>query len=152
MLQILGTYFYHLDRKKDWWKLKRCIVIIIVILSLFGVVIAESNTFQLFYTEMDWFSKQSAQDAIIPEGLTEHETEIYRAAYANGFYDALHPAYIEGTYMLNTKTKKFHLTNCPTTLLIESNNREYSTLTPEELMAKKYKPCGQCHPETGSTK
>ena len=54
--------------------------------------------------------------------------------------------------MLNTKTKKFHLTNCPTTLLIESNNRQYSTLTPEELMAKNYKPCGQCHPETQQLK
>lgn len=128
--------------------MKRSIIILIVILSLFAVVIAESDPFQYFYTKLDWFSKQSAEDAIIPAGLTEHEIEIYRAAYANGFYDALHPAYIEGIYMLNTKTKKFHLTNCPTTLLIESNNREYSALTPEELMANNYKPCGQCHPET----
>lgn len=128
--------------------MKRCIVIVIVLLSLFGVVVAESNMFRLFYADLDWFSKQSAEEAIIPVELKEREIEIYRAAYANGFYDALHPAYIEGTYMLNTKTKKFHLTNCPTTLLIESNNRQYSTLTPEELMEKNYKPCGQCHPET----
>lgn len=128
--------------------MKRCIVIVIVILSLFGVVVAESTMFRLFYADLDWFSKQSAEEAVLPAELTERETEIYRAAYANGFYDALHPAYIEGTYMLNTKTKKFHLTNCPTTLLIESNNRQYSTLTPEELMEKNYKPCGQCHPET----
>ena len=128
--------------------MKRCIVIVIVILSLFGVVVAESTMFRLFYADLDWFSKQSAEEAIIPVELKEREIEIYRAAYANGFYDALHPAYIEGTYMLNTKTKKFHLTNCPTTLLIESNNRQYSTLTPEELMEKNYKPCGQCHPET----
>ena len=28
-------------------------------------------------------------------------------------------AYVEGRYVLNTKTKKFHLTNCPSTLTIE---------------------------------
>ena len=61
----------------------------------------------------------------LSDGLTDRAAEHYRAAYANGYYDALHPAYIEGRYMLNTETKKFHLTNCPSTLLIESNNREY---------------------------
>lgn len=127
--------------------MKRCLVLIIVILSLFGVVLAETNAFRYFYTEIDWFSKESAEEALLPEGLTEHEIEIYRAAYANGFYDALHPAYIAGRYMLNTKTNKFHLTNCPSTLLIESNNRQYSELTPQELMDTGYKPCGQCHPE-----
>lgn len=128
--------------------MKRSLIIGMILLSCFGVVYAESISLRYFYTELDWFSKQSSDEAMLPEGLTEREIAIYRAAYANGFYDALHPAYIEGKYMLNTKTKKFHLTNCPTTLLIESNNREYSTLTPEELMKLKYKPCGQCHPET----
>ncbi len=128
--------------------MKRIIVITIVILTLFGVVLAKSDAIPLFYAELDWYAKQSANETIIPEGLTEREAEIYRAAYANGFYDALHPAYIEGKYVLNTSTKKFHLTNCRSTLLIESVNREYSTLTPEELINdRKYKPCGQCHPE-----
>ena len=129
-------------------KVKRCIVIFIVLISLFSVVIAEANGFLRFYNQDDWFSKYAAEEAILPDNLTEREIEIYRGAYANGFYDALLPAYIEGTYMLNKKTKKYHLTNCPSTLLIESENREYSTLTPEELKALKYKPCGQCHPET----
>lgn len=128
--------------------MKRCLVILLLIVSILVIAVADSNTIQQFYTALDWFSQQSAQEATLPDGLTDREIELYRAAYATGFYDALHPAYIEGKYVLNTKTKKFHLTNCPTTLLIESNNREYSTLTPEELMESKYKPCGQCHPET----
>lgn len=127
--------------------MKRCIAIV-MIFALFSVVIAESNPFYLFSAEQDWFSMQASENAVLPEGLTEREMEIYRAAYANGYYDALHPAYIEGLYMLNTKTRKFHLTNCPSTLLIESGNRQYSTQTPEELMAQNYKPCGQCHPDT----
>lgn len=90
---------------------------------------------------------ESAENAPVPEGLTEREAEIYRAGYANGHYDALHPAYVEGLYVLNTKTKKFHLSNCMTTLMIETDNREHSRLSPEELMDMKYKPCGQCNPE-----
>ena len=84
------------------------VIIVIAVLSIVCVAFSESNPFYFFYTEQDWFAKQSAEEAMLPEGLTEREAEIYRAAYANGFYDALHPAYIEGKYMLNTKTKKFH--------------------------------------------
>ncbi len=138
-------------------KMKRSMSTVVVLgflLSIFmlGVVFADSNRYSNYYAEQDWFSLQSANEAIIPGGLSAREEEIYRAAYANGFYDALHPAYIEGRYMLNTKTKKFHLTNCPTTLLIDSDNRAYSTSTPEKLMVDGYSPCGQCHPETQTTR
>ena len=133
--------------------MKRMIIIsVLYVFLITGIVFAESNFFYYDYVKEDWFAVQSAADAILPENLSAREIDIYRAAYANGFYDALHPAYIEGIYMLNTKTKKYHLTNCPSTLLIESNNRQYSTLTPEELKAQNYKPCGQCHPEVPTTK
>ncbi len=127
--------------------MKRGIAIFVAVLCLLGMAFAESDKLLKYYTELDWFSRQSAEEAALPEGLTEREAEIYRAGYANGHYDALHPALIKGTYVLNTKTKKFHLTNCNSTLMIDSENREQSTLTPEELMAKGYDPCGQCHPE-----
>ena len=132
--------------------MKRIIVVAVVILIITGIVYAETNGLLDFYTERDWFSLQAASEALIPTGLNEHEIEIYRAGYANGHYDALHPAYIEGLYVLNTKTKKFHLSNCMTTLMIETDNREHSTLTPEELMLIGYKPCGQCNPERESDK
>ena len=128
------------------------IVILFLMEIAIGAVFAESNPLLYFYTELDWFSKQSSDEAPLPEGLTEHEAEIYRAAYANGHYDALHPAFIEGLYVLNTKPKVFHLSNCMNTLLILSGNRVHSDLSPEILMnegykGKKYKPCGACHPE-----
>lgn len=127
--------------------------IALIILSLLGAAIAESNGFLKFYTENDWFALQAAEKTDVPEGLTQREAEIYRAGYANGHYDALHPAYQEGVYVLNTKTKKFHRSNCPNTLLISSENRQHSTLTAKELMAGEldhcvYQPCGLCHPET----
>ena len=105
--------------------MKRRIAIILVFASLMGVVFAESNGLLKFYTADDWYALEQSQKAVLPEGLT---------------------AFIEGLYVLNTKTKKFHLSNCPNTLLISTENRAHSTLTPEELMGK-YQPCGQCHPE-----
>ena len=92
--------------------MKRRIAIILVFASLMGVVFAESNGLLKFYTADDWYALEQSQKAVLPEGLTEREAEIYRAGYANGHYDALHPAFIEGLYVLNTKTKKFHLSNC----------------------------------------
>lgn len=128
--------------------MKRIIITVILLLFILGVVLAESNSLFYSYVKDDWFAVYASENAILPEGLSDHEIEVYRAAYANGFYDALHPAYIEGTYMLNLKTKKYHLTNCPTTLQIETKNREYSTLTPDELNAKGFDDCGMCHPAT----
>ena len=114
-------------------------------LIIAGIAFAEMNPW--YYTELDWFSQEAAEEAKIPGGLTEREMEVYRAGFANGHYDALHPAYIEGLFVLNKKTKKFHLSNCMTTLMIETRHREHSDLTAEELMLQGYKPCGQCNPE-----
>ena len=132
--------------------MKRKMIVVLVVLSLMGVVFAESNGFTKYYTERDWYAMESALGAELPEGLTDREAEIYRAGYANGHYDALHPAFIKGLYVINTKTKKIHLSNCPNTLVINTENRLHSTLTPQELMSgaldgRMYQPCGQCHPE-----
>lgn len=97
--------------------------------------------------DMDWFSAGEAFKAQIPDGLSEREAEIYRMAYARGHYDALHPGFIDGEYVLNTKTKKYHLTNCPNTLLIHSANREHFTGSLDELHKNGYSPCGTCKPE-----
>ncbi len=128
-------------------KRRIAMVIAIVMLSLGGAVLAETGSWLFDVTDLDWFSMWAAEQAEVPAELTEREAEIYLAGYANGHHDALHPAYMEGTYVLNTKTKKYHLTNCMTTLMITSDNREFSTLSPEQLKEKGYKPCGQCFPK-----
>ena len=128
--------------------MKRAMVLLVLLmLSFFCFVLAKAGSMLYSYPDLDWFSIQSAEETAIPDGLTEREIEIYRAGYANGHYDALNPAYIEGMYVINTKTKKYHLSNCMATLTINSENRAHSTHSPEELESEGYKPCGQCHPE-----
>lgn len=49
------------------------------------------------------------------------------------------------TYVINTKTKKYH-TLTHYTDLSEYDNLEYTTLTEEQLLDLNYEPCGTCKP------
>ena len=50
----------------------------------------------------------------------------------------------EGSYVINTSTKKIHLPSCR---YASSNNTEESTKTLEELLAENYTACGVCKPD-----
>lgn len=50
------------------------------------------------------------------------------------------------TYILNTKTKKFHYPGCRDVDKIKSENKKTFNGTREEVIKKGYSPCGHCHP------
>ena len=50
------------------------------------------------------------------------------------------------TYILNTRSGRFHLPDCPGAANISEKNRQNSTDTREELLAQGYTPCGTCKP------
>ncbi len=50
----------------------------------------------------------------------------------------------EVTYIINTNSKKIHLTTCR---YADSNNTEETTKTLEELLAENYTACGTCKPD-----
>ena len=50
------------------------------------------------------------------------------------------------TYILNTRTHKFHLTDCNSAAQISVRNRRGSNKTREELLQDGYDPCGSCRP------
>ena len=52
----------------------------------------------------------------------------------------------EQTYILNTSSKKFHLTTCGGVADIKAANRSDYTGTREEIIAAGYDPCGRCKP------
>ena len=47
------------------------------------------------------------------------------------------------TYVLNTKTMKFHLLSCGS---LPEDNREDTTKSREEIIKEGYEPCKRCHP------
>ncbi len=50
------------------------------------------------------------------------------------------------TYVLNTKTNKFHRPDCPSVENMSPENREDVTLTKEQVEAMGYEPCKRCNP------
>lgn len=50
------------------------------------------------------------------------------------------------TYVLNVKTKKFHLPTCSSVTSMSEKNKSYSSATREELLAQGYTACGSCKP------
>ncbi len=51
-----------------------------------------------------------------------------------------------GTYMVNTKTKKFHRTDCSSVSKIKDENKKKYTGKRSNLINNNYEPCGQCKP------
>ena len=53
----------------------------------------------------------------------------------------------QGTdYVGNKNTKKFHYDWCSSVDKMKESNKYYYTGTREEMIAKGYEPCGNCHP------
>lgn len=50
------------------------------------------------------------------------------------------------SYVLNKNTKKFHYPDCRSVKQMKTKNREDYTGTREEVIARGYKPCGNCNP------
>ena len=53
------------------------------------------------------------------------------------------PNYIDITYVLNTKSMKFHKPSCNR---LPTDNRKDTTMSRDEVIGAGYNPCGVCHP------
>lgn len=51
-----------------------------------------------------------------------------------------------GTYVINTNTGKFHKNSCSSVEQMQEENKEYSSLSAQELKEQGYEPCGRCRP------
>ena len=53
---------------------------------------------------------------------------------------------IETTYILNTRTKKFHYPSCPSVDDMKEKNKREFTGTRDKVIAQGYTSCGRCDP------
>lgn len=51
----------------------------------------------------------------------------------------------DGTYILNTNTKKFHLPGCASVADMDNDNKEEYNGSRDELVSAGYEPCGRCN-------
>lgn len=63
---------------------------------------------------------------------------------ADGVTEAVVPDTCD--YVLNIKSKKFHLPTCTGVAQMSEKNKEYYTGSREDLIAEGYSPCGNCNP------
>lgn len=54
------------------------------------------------------------------------------------------------TYVINTNSKKFHLTTCRSVNDMSETNTLYSTKSAEQIAAEGYAPCKRCNPYSGT--
>lgn len=122
--------------------MKRTIVLVLVLLCLSAAFASQQ--------EVEGWVQDIAEHSETPEGLSEHEIEIYQqgyaAGYSEGYYKALHPVSDDGHYTLNIKSMKFHLPSCNGVAAMNPENRKEFYGTREEVMLKGYSPCGLCDP------
>lgn len=103
-----------------------------------------------------WFDQDPSDDwtsgsNIIPFGDTNENAEddavITRQALENDNTSGSQTdTGQEYQYVCNTNTKKFHSLGCDSVTQMKEENRLFTNLSRDELLAEGYEPCGNCRP------
>lgn len=92
--------------------------------------------------------KKASDDVLWIAGASSQSTSVKNGTVVAAPEKAAIPS--GTTFVLNTNTKKFHLTTCSSVNEMSDKNRAFSTDSAESLVASGYSPCGRCHPYSGN--
>ena len=132
--------------------MKKTVVGLVVFLLVLSMGSAELTYFAKYKELFSPMALEAADQAALPaefeNTLTQFERELYEMGFAAG-YDAMWklantPQAM--TYVVNTKSHKFHDPNCSGVKNIKEENRREMTCTRDELIEWGYEPCGTCKP------
>ncbi len=123
--------------------MKKTIALMFVFAAVFALVSAENDdSLARFIVNGRLVSEMSVEE------LYELEDAVVSALVIS-FYDnsgKTSSGEVRGTYVVNTKTKKFHYPWCYSALQIVQTRAFYPDTTPSELVEMKFSPCGMCKP------
>ena len=133
--------------------MKRIIIIISALILLLTFASAELSFLAKYQELFSPMALEAADKAQLPEGihaevLTQFERELFELGYAAG-YDAMREQAASPkamTYVVNAKSKKFHVQSCSGVKSMAEQNKMEITCTREELIERGYEPCGTCKP------
>jgi DNA-entry nuclease len=101
-------------------------------------------------TEPETESESEAEPESEPDTDAETETETKTDTEPEPETELTTASAVTDTaalsYVLNTNTMKFHKPSCSSVKKIAAYNRSDYTGSRDELIAKGYSPCGNCHP------
>lgn len=109
-----------------------------VLMEAYGVSGNETLEFNIFCfnvqpgIEIDYATGNSWESGNVP--IEKEDTDIELTG-------------TEATFIINTKTNKFHKENCGSVKTISEENKEVYIGIADELIIEGYEPCGKCHPE-----
>ena len=99
---------------------------------------------------MEAYSVEDGGEGISFHGFVYNRQPGIEISYADGksrlTQGAADEEGAEGTYILNTNTKKFHLPSCPSVEDMREKNREDYTGSRDALLERGYVPCSACNP------
>ena len=88
-------------------------------------------------------STDAGTKAIGTEQKVTNDTTI---ATTQGITDSSVTASSDGTYILNTNTKKFHYPSCSSVDAMKESNKQSYTGSRDDLISQGYSPCKRCNP------
>ncbi len=96
------------------------------------------------YSDGSSYEKNTSSETKTPD--TTHETTTEKAPVTEAVTTEGYENKNELTYILNTKTKKFHYRECSSVKKIADKNKQEYTGSRDELIDMGYTPCGNCDP------
>lgn len=111
------------------------IIVVLLVLSLAGYACASVSSVTLFDTIPEYTTDELLQLKIL---IDEELARRSDPDYAN--------AQNQPTYMLNIKSKKFHIPSCESVGRTKIENRREFFGERNELISTGYTPCGSCNP------
>jgi hypothetical protein len=111
------------------------IIVVLLVLSLAGYAYASVSSVTLFDTIPEYTTDELLQLKIL---IDEELARRSDPDYAN--------VQTQPTYMLNIKSKKFHIPSCENVDRTKIENRREFFGERNELISTGYTPCGNCNP------
>lgn len=116
---------------------KRFILIVILLLAIILPALAESE----YIVNDRTLTEMSIEELyVLEDALTSAIEKVFAMESSKSASGE-----VLGPFVINLRTKKFHYPYCFSALQI-GQDRCFEVSTPSELIARGYKPCGQCKP------
>ena len=115
-----------------------------------GTIIAYTDGSKVWF-DIDPSDDWSSGSIIIPLDVSDDNMEYNNDSTRlplgeRGLNDLQEEAEPEYQYVCNTSTKKIHIPSCDSVSQTKEENRLYTNLSKDELIAEGYEPCGNCRP------
>lgn len=111
----------------------------------YGTVAIQPDRDWYLYGGNLWETEMAEQEPI-SESQLERDNEDIGIISQNVYEDENYSDSVDGVYVLNHNTMKFHIPSCVSADMIKDENREETTMSRDEIIGNGFEPCKRCKP------